>query len=146
MNKLEMSLKRFKGGFFMKKDLLLSVHSKYAIEIVKGQKTVELRRKFPLFEREDKRKIFIYACSPISKIIGECDLKEVKRIPLRQLWKTAGNLAMIDLISFQRYFENCDFGFALYLENPLKYEEPVSLKKVLGVNNRPPQSYRYMVA
>lgn len=130
----------------MKRDLLLSVHSKYAIGIVKGQKTIELRRKFPLFGKKDRKKIFIYACSPISKIIGECELKEVKKIPLKQLWKTTSSLAMIDLVSFQRYFENCDFGFALYLENSLEYKEPVSLKEVLGINNHPPQSYRYMVA
>ena len=63
----------------MKKDLLLSIHFKYALQIVKGQKTIELRRKFPLFQREDEKKIFVYACSPISKIIGVCDLKEVKK-------------------------------------------------------------------
>ena len=45
----------------MKKDLLLSIHSTYAIQIVKGQKTIELRRKFPLFQREDEKKVFVYA-------------------------------------------------------------------------------------
>ena len=128
----------------MKKDLLLSIHPKYATGIIKGQKTIELRRRFPLFKEEDEKKIFIYACSPISKIIGECELKEVKKIPIKQLWKTSGNLAMIDWISFQEYFENCNFGFALYLKNPIKYKKPVCLRRVLGIEVRPPQSYRYI--
>ena len=130
----------------MKKDLLLSIHSKYAIQIVKGQKTIELRRKFPLFQREDEKKIFVYACSPISKIIGVCDLKEVKKFPIKQLWKTTRNLARIDKPAFQKYFTGCDFGFALYLENPIEYKNPVSLASKLGLNSKPPQSYRYVVA
>ena len=103
-----------------RKDLLLSIHSGYAIQIVNGQKTIELRRRFPLFKKEDKKKIFIYACSPISKIIGECNLQVVKKVPLKQLWKISSNLAMIDKTSFDEYFKDRDFGFALYLENPIK--------------------------
>ena len=128
----------------MEKDILLSIHSKYAMQIVEGQKTIELRRRFPLFEEKDRKKIFIYACSPISKIIGECALKEVKKIPLKQLWKVAGKLAMIDWVSFQKYFKGCDFGFALYLEDPLKYRESISLRDISGIKNQPPQSYRYI--
>ena len=130
----------------MRKNLLLSIHAEYAIKIVNGQKTIELRRKFPIFNKEDKKKIFIYACSPISKIIGECDLREVKKLSIKYLWKTAGNLAMIDKTSFQKYFIDRDFGFALYLENPIKYRKPIPLTSVLGLNSKPPQSYRYMVA
>lgn len=130
---------------YNQKDLLLSIHSGYAIQIVNGQKTIELRRRFPLFKKEDKKKIFIYACSPISKIIGECNLQVVKKVPLKQLWKISSNLAMIDKTSFDEYFKDRDFGFALYLENPVKYNQPVLLTSVLG-NKHPPQSYRYMVA
>ena len=53
---------------------------------------------------------------------------------------------MIDKIAFQKYFTDCDFGFALYLENPKEYKKPVSLTSKLGLNSKPPQSYRYMVA
>ena len=129
----------------MKKDLLLSIHSKYATRIIKGGKTIELRRKFPLFEKKDRKKIFIYACSPISQIIGECDLKEVKKFTLKKLWSETHFPAMIDRRSFKKYFEDCDFGFALYLENPVKYNHPVELKQIFDKNSRPPQSYRYIV-
>lgn len=126
------------------KNLLLSIHNKYAKEIVNGRKTIELRRRFPLFTKKDKKKIFIYACSPISKIIGECQLKEVKKQPIKRLWKKVGDCAKIDQDSFKKYFKDCDFGFALYLENPKKYKKSIELKKVFGENNTPPQSYRYV--
>ncbi len=128
----------------MKRDLLISIHSEYATGILKGWKTIELRRKFPLFKKDDRRKIFIYACSPISKVIGECDLEEVKKMPLKMLWDISKHCTMIDLISFQKYFKNRDFGFALYLENPVKYKKPIELKKILGEISYPPQSYRYI--
>ena len=129
---------------YNERDLLLSIHAEYALKIVSGLKTIELRRRFPLFTEEDKKKIFIYACSPISKIIGECDLSKVEELPLKRLWNATNKFAMIDYHSFQKYFQNCDFGFALYLENPIKYKKPVSLKKVSGIKNQPPQSYRYI--
>ncbi|MBC6416121.1 MAG: ASCH domain-containing protein [Bdellovibrionales bacterium] len=128
----------------MKKNLILSIHLQYANGIVRGQKTVELRRKFPLFKETDRKKIFIYACSPVSKIIGKCDLIDVQKIPIKKLWNITRSLAKIDEISFQKYFINCDFGFALYLTNPLEYKEPISLKKLFGMNIYPPQSYRYV--
>ncbi len=130
----------------MKKDLLLSIHSEYATRIVRGGKTVELRRKFPLFQKKDRKKIFIYACSPISQIIGECDLREVKRFSLKKLWTEARFSAMIDYRAFKKYFEDCNFGFALYLENPIKYNHPLNIKQVFDKNSRPPQSYRYIVS
>ena len=131
---------------YNQKDLLLSIHAEYAKQIVNGLKIIELRRKFPLFKKEDKKEIFVYACSPISKIIGKCDLKEVKKLPIEQLWKVAGAPARIDWIAFQKYFKDCDFGFALYLKNPIKYKQSICLKKVLGIKSRPPQSYRYIIS
>ena len=86
---------------YNQKNVLLSIHTEYALKIIDGKKTVELRRRFPLFKKEDKKKILIYACSPISKIIGECYLKEVKKQPLEELWDTVGKLAMIDYCSFK---------------------------------------------
>ena len=129
----------------MKKDLLLSIHSQYAEKIIRGQKKIELRRRFPLFKQQDSKKIFIYACSPISMIIGECSLKEVKKFPLKKLWKISKNTAMIDRVEFYKYFIDCEFGFALYLENPIKYKNPIYLKKLLGSRSQPPQSYRYVI-
>ena len=126
----------------MQINVLLSLHSSYAIAIVKGCKTIELRKRFPLFEKKDRIKIFIYACSPISRIIGECDLKEVRKMTLRQLWRTTRKLAMIDRYDFQRYLKNANYGFALYLKNPLKYKKQIPLKK-LGIK-WPPRSYRYI--
>ena len=129
----------------MKKDLLLSIHSEYAKNIVKGHKTIELRRKFPIFEKKESKKIFIYACSPISKIIGECNLKEVKKFSLKKLWTETHLPAMIDSKSFKKYFKGCDFGFALYLKNPVKYKHFVGLKQIFGKNSFPPQSFRYII-
>lgn len=129
-------------GLVMKRNVLLSLHSPYDVAIVKGRKTIELRKRFPLFEKKDRIKIFIYACSPISKIIGECDLKEVKKMSLKQLWKITRKLAIVDKYDFQKYLKNTDYGFALYLKNSLEYKKPIPLKR-LDIN-WPPRSYRYI--
>ena len=129
---------------YEKQNLLLSIHVEYARSIISGKKTVELRRKFPLFKIEDKKKIFIYACAPISQIIGECDLKEVKKFSLKTLWDETKYHSMVNYCLFEKYFRGCDFGFALYLKNPVEYNRNKTLKEIFGKNENPPQSYRYV--
>ena len=129
---------------YKNQNLLLSIHVEYAMSIINGQKSIELRRRFPIFTKEDKKKIFIYACAPISKIIGECDLTEVKRFSLKALWDETKDHSMINYCLFKRYFKDCNFGFALYLKNPVKYNTNKTLKEIFGKNENPPQSYRYV--
>ena len=125
-----------------KKSLILSVKPHYAIPIVNGSKKIELRRKFPIFDEANK-KIFIYASSPISKIIGECYVKKIEKLKINDLWKVSSLDAMISWDDFKKYFNGCKFGFAIYLSKNLMYENYLSLDNFLGENSCPPQSYRY---
>ena len=126
------------------KNVLMSIHTQYALKIINGQKTIELRKKFPIFEKKEKRKIFVYACSPISKIIGECQIQEVKKLSIKKLWGISKKSAMIHFDSFQKYFKDCNFGFAIYLTKPIKYNKFIDLETMFGTKTYPPQSYRYI--
>lgn len=126
------------------KNLLLSIKPKYALDILNGLKTIELRRKFPLFKRSDNKIIFIYASYPISKIIGRCRLKQVKELPINDLWNISKKKALVDKDFFNQYFQDCVYGFALYIYDSVKYKTPINLKKC-SINIHPPQSYRYIM-
>ena len=64
---------------YNQKNVLLSIHTEYALKIIDGKKTVELRRRFPLFKKEDKKNSYLCLFS---------NFKNYWRVPLKGSEKT----------------------------------------------------------
>ena len=58
------------------KNVLLSIKPKFALQIIGGTKTIELRRKFPT-DRVIGGIAIIYASNPLQKIIGYAHIENV---------------------------------------------------------------------
>lgn len=123
--------------------MLLSVKPQYANTLVNGCKKVELRRKFPVGIAPGT-KIYIYSSSPDKKIIGEVSVGEVKKLKLNELWKDVALKSLVPWDDFKRYFDGCEYGYAVHVVSPVKYESPVCIKDLGFESDRPPQSYRYV--
>jgi predicted transcriptional regulator len=126
------------------RDLLLSVRPIYASKIFDGQKTVELRRKFP-HKKAAGAIALIYSSSPVSAVVGFARIKRVLKLPVGKLWKEYGSAACISKSDFDAYFAGVKFGFAVLLGSvqSLKMQiKAVDLKSQFGIV--PPQSYRYV--
>jgi predicted transcriptional regulator len=126
------------------RDLLVSVRPVYASKILDGQKTVELRRKFP-HENAAGATALIYSSSPVSAVVGFARIKRVLKLPVAKLWKEYGSAACISKADFNAYFSGVKFGFAIFLESvqTLKMQvKAIDLKSQFGIV--PPQSYRYV--
>lgn len=126
-----------------KQDVLLSVRPQYANLLVDGVKRIELRRKFPTNLKGGTR-CLIYSSSPTQRVIGECKIESVKKLPLVDLWKESAMDAMISWADFSSYFSGLDCGYAVRVYGPQRYERPKELSKVAGKEAKPPQSYRYL--
>src|SRR6516165_7539841 len=103
------------------RDVLMSIRPLYASKILDGQKTVELRRKFP--ELITKGSIaFIYSSSPVRAIVGYARIKRVMKLPVSRIWKEHGAAACISKDQFDSYFAGLTYGFAIFLESvrPMK--------------------------
>jgi predicted transcriptional regulator len=127
-----------------KRDVLFSIHPFYADKILDGQKTVELRRKFPEFGTSGSTAL-IYATSPVRAVVGTARIKTVFRLSLSKLWKAHGAAACIARGDFDGYFAGQDYGFAIMLDSAkqLKSQLAASVLEVeFGIV--PPQSYRYL--
>lgn len=125
------------------KEVLLSVKPQYANLLVDGIKTVELRRRFPVDLKEGTR-CLIYSTSPVQRVIGECKIKLVEKLPLKDLWSKTAQKAMIPWSDFSNYFGDLEYGYAVNMYGYIRYEKPKMLSAAAGPDTKPPQSFRYI--
>ena len=126
------------------RDLLLSVRPIYAEKIVRGAKTVELRRRFPVTVGSGSI-VLIYATSPERAIVGRARVGSINRMPLATLWREHGNAACVEREDFDDYFNGLATGIAILLTDVARFRSAlpaVELLKRFGF--RPPQSFMYL--
>jgi predicted transcriptional regulator len=127
-----------------RQDLLVSIRPQYVAKILDGQKTVELRRRFPESVNLGA-KVYIYSTSPVRAVVGCAKIKEVQRLPIADIWKQHANAACVSRQEFYDYFSGTKFGFAILLGSvkAMRIHLTASeLEAQFGIV--PPQSYRYV--
>ena len=128
------------------RDLLVSVHPHYASKIISGEKTVELRRRFP--ERHmHGASALIYSTAPVQAIVGLARIKHVLKLPVSRIWKEYGAASCVSKADIEAYFSGLREGYAILLDGaqPLKRQLTIGdLSVRFGIV--PPQSYRYVTA
>lgn len=124
-------------------DFVLSIKPEYATKIIAGQKTVELRRRFPT-GTVTGAVIYVYATVPIQAVIGWATIAEVQLLPVATIWEKYKSVACIESEDFKSYFGNTNEGCVLVLEQPYSLRSPISLAKLKeNLKFVPPQSYCY---
>jgi predicted transcriptional regulator len=126
------------------RDILVSVRPHFVSKILSGEKTVELRRKFPEAGTAGALAL-LYSSSPISAIVGYARIKHVLKLPLSTIWKEYGAASCISRADFHAYFADLKSGFAILLDGVHEFRRPIKaadLRLQFGVV--PPQSYRYL--
>jgi predicted transcriptional regulator len=127
-----------------KRDILFSIRPFYADKILTGEKSVELRRKFPEYGTTGSTAL-IYATSPVSAVVGTAIIKSVFRLSLSKLWKTHGASACIAKHDFDVYFAGQDYGFAITLDAARQLKSQLTASDLeIEFGIVPPQSYRYL--
>ena len=128
------------------RDLLISIHPRHASNILSGEKTVELRRRFP--EQHTRGALaLIYSTTPVQAIVGVARIKHVLKLPVSRICKEHSAAACISKAEVQAYFSGLREGYVILLEEarPLKRELPIEdLYSRFGIV--PPQSYRYVTS
>lgn len=127
-----------------KRDVLISIRPEYVLKILGGEKTVELRRRFPL-ESACGALAWIYATSPVKAVVGRVDIVEVLKLPVEKIWSRFHVEACIAKTDFDRYFAGLSYGHVICLKNPTELHREFSneeLRDTFGFV--PPQSFRYL--
>ena len=92
-------------------DVLLSIKPKFAEAIVDGRKIFEFCKN--KFSKKDMNCIYIYATSPIKRIIGLFKINNIIEDSPSALWDGLKEQAGVSEDEFFDYFRNKEMGFAL---------------------------------
>jgi len=126
------------------RDLLVSLHPRHASNILSGEKTVELRRRFP--EQCTRGALaLIYSTAPVQAIVGWARIQHVLKLPVSRIWKDYGTSACVSKAEVEAYFAGRREGYVILLAEarPLKrHLTRHDLHSEFGIV--PPQSYRYI--
>lgn len=125
------------------RDVVFSIKPEYSRKIVTGEKTVELRRRFPMSVPAGTTAL-IYETSPTRALAGIAEIGEVhKRTPL-EIWKTFSDRACIARKDFDAYFYGADSAFAIELKRGRRLPRPLGLSELRDrFSFEPPQSFLY---
>jgi len=125
------------------KTVFLSVKPRYARAILSGDKTVEVRRRFP--ELDQGTMIVIYASSPQRQVVGSVILSGIERPSSGDVWDGYADVIGIDRESLDEYLDDATFAALLKVTLPIRWPRPIPLQELRSATNvEPPQSFRYL--
>ena len=120
-------------------NVLLSIRPKYVKKIIDGEKRYEFR-KFPF--KKEVEEIWIYATSPIKRIIGSFVIGKTIEDTPENLWMSLNGSSGMNEGEFFRFFEDRGIGFAFEIKSLKLFDHPINPVKVIP-DFIPPRSFRY---
>ena len=125
------------------RDVVLSIRPQYSSRIMAGEKTVELRRRFPVSAPKGTI-AYIYSTSPERAMVGVAEIAVVRKLAIEDIWRSYSEVAFIERPDFDKYFDGVEHGFALEFTNVRPFENPMSLTDLRErFGFEPPQSFLY---
>jgi predicted transcriptional regulator len=121
--------------------VLLSIKPKYVREILNGNKQYEFRKQ--IFRDRTRDVAFIYASSPIKKIVACFQLGEIVEGHPDYLWEQLRDLSGVSEKEFFDYFSGKENGFAIRIDELERFIEPIDPAETFD-NFVPPQSFCYV--
>lgn len=119
---------------------ILSIKPQFVDEIVAGRKRFEFRKhgfKKPV------QNVYIYASSPVCRIIGEFELGDIIEDKPEELWNRTRDYSGISKTLFDDYFSSHAIGYALEIKAFKIYSEPINPYQ-RNRKFRAPQSFCYV--
>mgnify|MGYP001255141154 CR=1 FL=1 len=130
------------AGFHVNDGVVLSLHQRHATAVMKGLKTVEIRRRFA--DRWTGRRASIYASSGTGSLLGTITIRNVIKAKPAEIWERFGTRVGCSYAEFEAYAGARRYLYALELSDPEPYEAPVPLSQLshlIGQAIHPPQSH-----
>ncbi|MGW8789381.1 ASCH domain-containing protein [Streptomyces althioticus] len=123
--------------------MLLSVHPRFANAILAGSKTVEVRRQ--RVAAPPGTPVLLYATAPTMAVVGMARIAAIHVATPSEVWSAHRGQTGITRREYDAYMSGARQASGLTMENPVSFDEPVSLNALRSAGSfHPPQSYRYM--
>jgi predicted transcriptional regulator len=131
------------GGYSSSNKLLFSMRPEYADRVFKGQKQVEIRRRFS--EKWLGSKVVVYGTQPLGALMGEVTVSGVTPGSPSNIWERFGGRVGCSREEFAGYVGNASQVYAIELNDATPYLCPLStneIARMIDVDElRPPQSF-----
>jgi predicted transcriptional regulator len=119
--------------------ILLSIKPDYVEKIFSGDKKYEFRTRI---SKEPIDKIYIYATTPVKKVVGEAVVEATISASPTAIWEQTKSAAGITRRFFRKYFHGKKHAYAYKLGKVIEYKQPLDLQ-TLGLSQAP-QSFVYL--
>ncbi len=122
--------------------ILMSIKPKYAIQIINGQKRIELRRQRPNFNAGDL--VVLYVSSPEKAVLGAFSVNRIISMPVETLWSKYNCHLGVERDAYEAYFAGCELAHGIQIK-VVHLFQPVQLDELRHrfKNFSPPQSYMF---
>lgn len=124
------------------KPVVISIQPKWSRLIRSGEKTIELRRKFPRLQRGAIA--YLYESSPTCSLTSLLRIGVIHELPVADLWRQHGKASCVDEAHFAAYYDGRPTGFGIEIAEciPLPQALPLTdLRSKFGFTA--PQSWAY---
>lgn len=123
--------------------MVMSVHTKHANSIMRGEKTVELRKTRPLVEAGQP--VALYATSPTRAVVATCVIDSVEVGDPRELKDVLLERASITSAEYDAYFSDSSQCVALHIRNVSVLSQPITLDSIRQRRSwHPPQTWHFL--
>jgi len=122
--------------------LLLSIKPIYMDMILKGEKTVEIRRKFN--SKWVNRKLILYSSSPVAALMGYASIDSVIEDTPEHIWNKFAKFIGGTRQEYMNYAKDAGKVYAIVLKEVSPFIDRITLDqigKLLRSEIKPPQSY-----
>lgn len=120
-------------------NVILSIKPEFVEKIFSGKKKYEYRK---VLFRQKVDTVYIYASSPISKIVGEFKIEKVICDTPEAIWRQTKAQSGVSKVFFELYYKGKDKGVALKIKDCKEYAESVNPTSFIP-NFKVPQSFVY---
>lgn len=122
-------------------NVILSIKPRYINAILNGAKKFEFRR--AIFRNRKISRVYVYSTRPVSKIVASFEISKIVEDHPKNLWYELSEYSGLREDEFFRYFDGCDKGFAIAIDNVEEFDPPLDPAELIP-GFAPPQSFRYL--
>lgn len=125
--------------------MVMSIHTRHANSIMRGEKTVELRKTRPLVEAGQP--VALYATSPTRAVVATCVIDSVEVGDPRDLKDALLPRASVTGAEYDTYFASSRQAVALHLRDVVVLSHPITLDSIRERRAwHPPQTWHFLSA
>lgn len=122
--------------------IVMSIHPNYSKQIMKGEKIIEIRKKFN--SKWKNHVVTIYSSSPVKELIGYATIKNIVEDKPDIIWSKHADELGCSKSEFDGYTKDAEKVYAIFLSDINKFHNNLSLSYLSLFFDKkiyPPQSY-----